>query len=166
MAIVPIEHIDVDEKGLARIVGTDRKVLEVAADYLATGSPPERLHSRFHDLTLPQVLTALAYYFEHRTELDAQLHDPSTADGGAELSVRAVAVNRLAWLSMVARLRREHRGKCGAIADGRLLGITETLQEAERLIENQANCPGQGMTFFVDQDPVFEPYYDTFSEYL
>jgi uncharacterized protein (DUF433 family) len=65
--------IEVDEQGVAWISGTRVKVLEVAADKLAHGSSPEEMHFQYPHLSLAQVYAALAYYYEHQPEFDAEV---------------------------------------------------------------------------------------------
>lgn len=65
--------IDLDEAGVAWIRGTKTKVIEVAVDKLAHGSSPEEIHFQYPHLSLAQVHAALAYYYEHQSELDAEI---------------------------------------------------------------------------------------------
>ncbi len=73
MSIVTAGHIRVDEKGVAWIEGTQVKVIEVALDKLAHGWSPEETHFQHPHLSLAQVHAALAYYYDHQTELDAEI---------------------------------------------------------------------------------------------
>jgi uncharacterized protein (DUF433 family) len=66
-------HIEVDEKGDARIAGTRMKVTDLVLDKLAHGSSPEQMAQQFPPLTLAQIHSALAYYYDHLPELDAQI---------------------------------------------------------------------------------------------
>jgi uncharacterized protein (DUF433 family) len=65
--------IDLDDTGIAWIHGTRIKVIEVAVDKLAHGSSPEEIHFQYPHLSLAQVHAALAYYYEHQSELDAEI---------------------------------------------------------------------------------------------
>jgi len=65
--------IDLDDSGVAWIHGTRIKVIEVAVDKLAHGSSPEEIHFQYPHLSLAQVHAALAYYYEHQSELDAEI---------------------------------------------------------------------------------------------
>jgi uncharacterized protein (DUF433 family) len=65
--------IDLDDTGIAWILGTRIKVIEVAVDKLAHGSSPEEIHFQYPHLSLAQVHAALAYYYEHQSELDAEI---------------------------------------------------------------------------------------------
>src|SRR5712692_5115052 len=62
--------IELDDQGVAWISGTKVKVIEVALDKLAHGSSPEEIHFQYPHLSLSQIHAALAYYYDHQTELD------------------------------------------------------------------------------------------------
>lgn len=66
-------RIEVDEKGVARIAGTRMKVTDLALDKMANDSTPEEMARQFPPLTLAQIHSALAYYYEHKAELDSQI---------------------------------------------------------------------------------------------
>ena len=65
--------IELDEQGVAWISGTRVKVIEVALDKLAHGSSPEEMAFQYPHLSLAQIHAALAYYYEHQGELDADI---------------------------------------------------------------------------------------------
>src|SRR5262245_48565208 len=110
MAVVTQEYVEIDEKGVARIVGTPYSVLAVAAEWLATGDPADCITSWFAGTTPGQILGALAYYYDHKAEFDAKLADDSTAESEGELDTRTVAVNRAVWLWRQGELRCEYHG--------------------------------------------------------
>ena len=64
------EHIILNEAHVLMIAGTAMKVVELALDHLAYGWSPEELHFQHPDLTLGQIHSALAYYWDHKAELD------------------------------------------------------------------------------------------------
>ena len=66
-------HIWIDEKGVAWIDDTNIKVIEVATDKIAHGSSPEEMHFQYPHLSLAQIHAALAYYYDHQAELDAEI---------------------------------------------------------------------------------------------
>ena len=66
-------HIEVDEKGVARVAGTRMTVAHLVMDKLANGSSPEEMREQFPHLTLAQVYAALTYYHDHRAEMDAEI---------------------------------------------------------------------------------------------
>lgn len=65
------EHIVLDEKQVPTIAGTSMKVIELVLDSQAYGWSPEELHFQHPQLTLGQIHSALAYYWDHQEELDA-----------------------------------------------------------------------------------------------
>ena len=67
------EHITLDEKDIPIISGTTMKVVELIVEKLAYGWSPEELHLQHPYLTLGQIYSALAYYFDHQDELDGDI---------------------------------------------------------------------------------------------
>jgi uncharacterized protein (DUF433 family) len=67
------EHIVLDEKQVPIIAGTSMKVIELVLDSRAYGWSPEELHFQHPQLTLGQIHSALAYYWDHQEELDADV---------------------------------------------------------------------------------------------
>jgi uncharacterized protein (DUF433 family) len=64
------EHIALSEKGSPVIAGTSMKVIELVLDHKAYGWSPEELQFQHPYLTLGQIYSALAYYWDHRQEMD------------------------------------------------------------------------------------------------
>jgi uncharacterized protein (DUF433 family) len=73
MPTVVSSLIEIDEDGVAWIVGANTKVIEVVGDKLAHGSSPEELHFQYPHLSLAQIHAALSFYHEHETELEAEI---------------------------------------------------------------------------------------------
>ena len=71
--IVAAPHVWLDEAGRAWIDRTNVKVIEVVLDHLAYGWSPEELHFQYPHLTMGQIHSALAYYWDHKTELDQDI---------------------------------------------------------------------------------------------
>ena len=67
------EHITLDETQVPMVAGTTMKVVELVLDHLAYGWSPEELHFQHPYLTMGQVYSALAYYWDHKTELDQDI---------------------------------------------------------------------------------------------
>ena len=72
MATVISALVELDERGVAGITGTKVKVMEVTTDKLAHGSSPEGMHLQYPHLSLAQMYAALAYYYEHQAEFEAE----------------------------------------------------------------------------------------------
>ena len=71
---VTISHIILDERGRAWIEGTNTKVIEVVLDKVAYGWGPEEMHLQHPHLPLAKIHAALAYYYDHQPEIDAEIH--------------------------------------------------------------------------------------------
>lgn len=70
---VTCEHVQLDASGVPYIAGTTMKVIELVMAQVAHGSSPEELHFQHPYLTLGQIYSALAYYWDHKAELDADI---------------------------------------------------------------------------------------------
>jgi uncharacterized protein (DUF433 family) len=66
-------HISLDDRGVAWIDDTNVKVIEVAVDRVAWQWSPEAIQLQHPHLSLAQVYAALAYYYDHQAEFDAQM---------------------------------------------------------------------------------------------
>ncbi|MCP4297906.1 MAG: DUF433 domain-containing protein [Proteobacteria bacterium] len=67
------EHIVLDEKDVPIIAGTSIKVIELVLEKSAYGWSPEELHFQHPYLTLGEIYSALAYYWDHQKELDSDI---------------------------------------------------------------------------------------------
>ena len=67
------EHIILNEAQVPTIAGTTIKVIELVLDHLAYGWSPEELHFQHPHLTMGQIYSALAYYWDHKAELDQDI---------------------------------------------------------------------------------------------
>jgi len=66
-------HIQIDDQGVARIDGSRMKVIHLVKEMLARNASPEQLCEAFPHLSLAQVHAALSYYYDHQSQLDAQI---------------------------------------------------------------------------------------------
>jgi uncharacterized protein (DUF433 family) len=66
-------RIELDDRGIAWIVGTKVKVIEVILDTIAHGSSPEEIHFQHPNLSLAQIHGALTYYYENQDGVDEQI---------------------------------------------------------------------------------------------
>lgn len=69
------EHIQVTEDQVPMIEGTTMKVVELITNHLAYGWSPEELHFQHPYLSMGQIHSALAYYWDHKTELDQDIEE-------------------------------------------------------------------------------------------
>lgn len=68
------EHIVLDEDGVPLIAGTTMKVVELVLEQTAYGWSPEELHFQHPHLSLGQIHSALAYYWDHKDQLDQDIN--------------------------------------------------------------------------------------------
>jgi uncharacterized protein (DUF433 family) len=71
-AVIP-SHIHLDDRGRAWIDDTNIKVIEVALAQVAYGWSAYEIHRQHPRLSLAQIHAALAYYFDHQGEYDAEI---------------------------------------------------------------------------------------------
>lgn len=67
------EHITFNEAKVPIIAGTNMKVVELVLEKIAYGWSPEELHFQHPYLTMGQIYSALAYYWDHQEELDRDI---------------------------------------------------------------------------------------------
>jgi uncharacterized protein (DUF433 family) len=68
-------HIEHDEQGRAIVSGTRFKVRLIALDHVANGRDAEEIQRHHPGLTLGQIHSALAYYYDHKEEMDRDLEE-------------------------------------------------------------------------------------------
>lgn len=73
LAATSYEHVVLDDRGVPVIAGANMKVAELVIDMMAHGSSPEEIHFQFPHLSLGQIHSALAYYWDHKTAIDADI---------------------------------------------------------------------------------------------
>lgn len=73
MSDVAYAHLDTDSRGVPVIAGTRIKVVEIALAYLAHHWDAGDIHRQHPQLSLGQIHSALAYYFDHRDEMNRQI---------------------------------------------------------------------------------------------
>jgi uncharacterized protein (DUF433 family) len=101
MITAPINHICLDERGVAYIAGTRTKVRHVATERQAHRASVEEIQEAYPHLSLGQIYAALAYYYDHQEQVDAEIAE--AARYAEEL--RAQNPNRLTRPELEARLK-------------------------------------------------------------
>jgi uncharacterized protein (DUF433 family) len=71
----PYEHIVVEDKGVALIAGSQMKLAQLVSEVMAYGWSPEELHFQHPYLSMGQIHSALAYYWDHEEEINQQIED-------------------------------------------------------------------------------------------
>ena len=84
--IDPVCHIGRDADGRAWIEDTNVKVMEVVLDHLAYGWSPDEIHFQHPHLSLAQIHSALAFYYDHQGEFAAAI-EPSLGQADALASI-------------------------------------------------------------------------------
>jgi len=67
------KHVVVGDHGVPMIEGTTMKVVELVLNHRAYGWGPEEIQENHPYLTLGQIYSALAYYWDHQDELDRDI---------------------------------------------------------------------------------------------
>ena len=74
MPTVAHNHVHLDKRGVAWVDDTTTKVVEVALDQIAHGWSAEEIHFQHSHLSLGQIHSALAYYYDHKAEFETEIH--------------------------------------------------------------------------------------------
>lgn len=78
-ARTPYEHVYLAEDGTPTLAGTTTKVIELVDELYAYGWSPAEMRFQHPHLSLGQIHSALAYYYDHRASLDAELERRAAA---------------------------------------------------------------------------------------
>lgn len=73
VSTIMYEHVQLDDKGVPYIAGTTMKIIELVMAQMTHGWSPEELHFQHPYLALGQIYSALAYYWDHKDALDADI---------------------------------------------------------------------------------------------
>ena len=73
MVAAPIHPISLDERGIAYIAGSSMKVAHIAIDAQTWGMTAQEIQDNYPHLSLAQIHSALAYYYDHRDTIDEQI---------------------------------------------------------------------------------------------
>ncbi len=72
MTAITVSHILLDERGRAYIDGTHTRVAMIVMDK-TNGLSPEQIAASYPYLSLSQIHGALAFYYDHKAQLDAEI---------------------------------------------------------------------------------------------
>jgi uncharacterized protein (DUF433 family) len=73
MSTIIYPHIEFTPDGVPLVEGTMTKVIEIALDRLAHHWDADEIQRQHPHLSLAQIHAVLTYYYDHQTELDAQI---------------------------------------------------------------------------------------------
>jgi uncharacterized protein (DUF433 family) len=75
MPTVAYAHIEFAPDGTAYIARTETKVEEVVLDHLAHSWDAAEIHRQHPHLTLAEIYSALAYYYDHQEQMDLAIKE-------------------------------------------------------------------------------------------
>lgn|GEM_PF-995671 len=94
-------HVEHDDKGNPVLSDTTMKVVELVMAQRAHGWSPEEIHFQHPELSLGQIYSALAYYWDHQKELDtdierkSQYAEAARREAGLEVSTISSRIGHL-----------------------------------------------------------------------
>ena len=101
MPTVDYPHIELRSPGVAYIAGTQTKVVEIALDRIAHHWDADEIQRQHPHLSLSQIYAALAYYSDHKAELEGQIEEQlryveksRTSAGESQIRVKLKAMDR------------------------------------------------------------------------
>jgi uncharacterized protein (DUF433 family) len=68
-------HIEADSRGVPYLAGTQTKVVEIVLDRLAHHWDADEIQRQHPHLSLAQIYSALAYYYDHQAEIDREIEN-------------------------------------------------------------------------------------------
>ncbi len=75
MQTITYPHVDVSPEGIPVLSGTQTKVIEIVLDRLAYHWDVDEIQRQHPHLTLGQICSALAYYYDHQDEMDQAIEE-------------------------------------------------------------------------------------------
>jgi uncharacterized protein (DUF433 family) len=99
MSTAQYAHITFGSDQVPMLAGTRTKVVEVVLDHLAHGVDAHEIHRQYPHLSLGQIHSALAYYYDHQEEMDRDIERrlrkvddlrPSVGDAAVRDKLRAM----------------------------------------------------------------------------
>lgn len=102
--------ISTDEHGVIRVSGT-RVTLDSLLNYYLQGETPEDLHDGFSTVPLADIYSIIAYYLNHRDEIDRYLERRRAESDRARQNIEAdyppeVRARHEQWRAALAAKRR------------------------------------------------------------
>jgi len=102
MSALLYPHIEIEASGVPILSGTNTKVVEVVLDRLAHHWDADEIQRQHPHLTLGQIYSALAYYYDHQVEMDKAIDNQlrrveqiKSSVGDSALRSKLVAKGRL-----------------------------------------------------------------------
>lgn len=94
---VPYPHLEKLEGRPAHLKRIPRvRVAQIVMDYLAHGWSADEIHRQYPHLRKAEVHSAMAYYFDHTDEIDAEIREEwATAEEEQKRAIRSPVIQRL-----------------------------------------------------------------------
>jgi uncharacterized protein (DUF433 family) len=73
MPSISVEHIEIDDRGIARIAGRRTQVTQIVLAKQVYGWSPDEIAEQYPHLSLAEIHAAFAFYYDHRAEIDDQM---------------------------------------------------------------------------------------------
>jgi uncharacterized protein (DUF433 family) len=73
MSTVEYAHIVFGSDNVPIVAGTQVKLIEIVLDHVSHGSDAHEIHREFPHLSLGQIHSALAYYYDHQQQMDEEI---------------------------------------------------------------------------------------------
>jgi uncharacterized protein (DUF433 family) len=94
MSTAAYAHVEITPDGVPIIAGTKTKVIEIALDRLAHHWDAEEIKRQHPHLTLGQIHSALAWYYDHQDDMDQEIQSQLDDVRRIKASVGESAVRR------------------------------------------------------------------------
>ena len=106
MPAIAYPHIDITPHGFPVLAGTTTKVVEIVMDRLAHHWDADEIQRQHPHLSLAQIHSALAYYYDHQIEMDKDIERRLRA---ADQTLAQVGNSALRAMVQQAKLDRARR---------------------------------------------------------
>jgi len=106
MPAIAYPHIEMTPQGVPTLAGTTTKVIEVVMDRLAHHWDADEIQRQHPHLSLAQIHSALAYYYDHQIEVDKEI-DRGLRE--ADEALAQIGNTALRAKLQQAKLERAHR---------------------------------------------------------
>jgi uncharacterized protein (DUF433 family) len=107
MPVVSLDYIEVDDRGIAQLIGSRVKVMHLVMTQRAEGYSAEQLIEQFPHLGPAKIYAALAYYHAHKAQVDEQIEESIRFAEG----MRAEHPNQFTRDELLERLARQRGEK-------------------------------------------------------
>jgi uncharacterized protein (DUF433 family) len=87
-----VSHIQVDVAGVAWISGARVRVRDVVLEQSVHGLSPEEIHFQYPHVSLAQVHSALAYYYDHQEQIDREIQKSADRVGSLRRDLEDVGI--------------------------------------------------------------------------